>query len=457
MPNINESANRHGAGRFRVGWMVALLASTALVAVPSALSPLGTGGAALAGGGVGGTSSFNGGGTAGATNSTGAGSPGGNGTTYSGGGGGGGVGANGGAGGAPSNSNGNNAGSCSGGSSGGGSVSSGGGGSGGAGATGTGSAGGDGGDGPSTGGGGGGGGGANGYVGTSAPTGAVAGGAGGNGGAGVANGTNYGAGGGGGAGGYGAVFTGSGSYTIQYDIIGGAGGKGGSGSSKTSDNNPGHGGDGGYGLLLTQSGAAITVNDGVTVMGGKGGAADRHSGNVDNSGAGALGISGTSFTLTLAPTATVAGGSGLGGIAHAIHFDGGNSTLELKGNGLTKVNSYATIGGLVIAFGTSNTFKISGLGGYFDLTKVDGDKNSTLATFGGFDKIEVAPDASSTWIVDGAQGTFGTGNWKVTQGTLQLGSWLDSATLNGGVDVLAGSTLAVFAAKTSTVSGAMSI
>ena len=88
MPNqigiaLNTLGTCRGPKRRRAGWAVALLASTALVAVPMAFAPLGFGAVALAKGGVGGE------GAAGGTSSTtGTGSAGGDATGTAGGGGG---------------------------------------------------------------------------------------------------------------------------------------------------------------------------------------------------------------------------------------------------------------------------------------------------------------------------------------------------------------------------------
>ncbi len=400
------SAPRHA------GWSLALLASTALVAVPSALVPFGFGEIAAADGGKAGL------GTPGGVSSA----TGNGGKTTNGAGSGGGAGVKGGDGDSAVIGLGGQGGSTTGA---------------------------DGADGKSDGStsSSGGGGGAHGYVGSTAPTGAVSGGRGGKSGAGYYT-------GGGGAGGYGAVLTGSGPYTIGNNVTGGAGGSAGAAAKA---GGAGGGGDGGYGLLLTSS-ATVSVNDGVTIIGGAGGAGGSSSSGSGPNGTGGIGISGDSLTLSLGAGATVTGGLGGDGTtrANAITFTGsGANVLELIGNGGTSGQTYATITGDVVGapgFAT-NTLKFSGNGGVFDLSKFEA-ADTTSVQFRKFDTVSVA---SGLWIMSGSQANSNAvAGYRVDGGTLQLGSAGTAASIVGTVKVNNGGTLTVGAAG-ATVSNAVKV
>ncbi|WP_456015062.1 autotransporter-associated beta strand repeat-containing protein [Methylorubrum populi] len=414
--------------RRRTGFLLALFASTALVAVPAALAPFGFGEVAAAAGGAGGVGDGSAGGDGGASNASASGTAGNNGRGTSGGGGGGGAGTVGGNGGSGA--------------------------SGGAGGSGGSTAGGQGGKGGDSttaggGGGGGGGGGAHGYVGSAQPTQQLSGGAGGAGGGGNING----GGGGGGAGGYGLVFTGS-SADIQYNVLGGAGGAGGNASGSAGDG--GAGGDGGYGILVDgQGGGVVTlVISGSTIVRGGDGGEGGSGQETGNRGAGGIGISGANLALTLAAGATVEGGQNSGGRANAIQFTGGNNVLELRGNGGSSGQTYATITGHVLGvrgYGESTTLKLGGGGGVFDLTKLAGDTTAGAQ----FQKMgAVTVNTTGTWVVTGTQAGSTGSKWTVDGGTLQIGTSATSGTLvvSDNVNVNGGAILAN-AGAAATVSG----
>lgn len=410
-------ASRPVATRRRAGWAVTLLASTALVAVPPALAPIGMGHMAKADGGKGGGSQPGAGAGSEATKTGSAGGAGSGGSA----GGGGGAGKFGGAGGA-----------------GGGRSGAGGGSRGGTGGATAGAAGGAGGDATANDAAGGGGGGAYGYVGDAAPTSDVAGGDGGAGG----KGGRPNSAGGGGAGGYGAVLTSSGPYTILHNITGGKGGDGGK-----DDTSAGWGGDGGYGLLLTQDGVTVTVGDRVTIEGGRGGPL---GGGLGQNGVGGVGISGNRLNVTLSPTATVSGGYGGPAFyfrAKALGLGGGGSSLTLQGNGGTSGSTYATINGEVSASGAGNTLAFTGSGGAFGLASINSDIAPLTGQFHGFDKATI--NSTGTWVMSGDQlGSTGL-TWDVAGGTLQLGSSLKSASVLGDMTVESGATLATADTTTS--------
>lgn len=416
MPNHSGIAGQQGAGRRRMGWMVGLLASTALIAVPSALAPLGFGSVARANGGQGGPNGTNVAGSGAADRNSGNGGAGGNSGLA--GAGGGGAGTTGGAGGNAIDGTTTVTGGAGGATAGA---------SGRAGNNGSGNA-----------GGGGGGGGAHGYNGVNAPTAAVAGGNGGNGG----NGGPNGSGGGGGAGGYGAVITGSGTasnplaVTIGYNISGGIGGSGGSGTASSSQG--ADGGTGGTGLLLTGGNINVSVGENVTISGGNGGAFGSGGLADGTGGAGGVGIVGSGMTLTLDAKAAVKGGTS-GGADHvgaaAIDLSGDTpdmkSTLVLLGNGGTSGQTYAAITGSVL--GANYTLRLGGKGGVFDLTTVGG-QFLTQPTSGNR-VLEV--DTQGTWIASGTSGNSAL-QLNATSGTVQLG---DATTAASGISSLNASKL----------------
>ncbi len=417
-----KSGIRRPIGRCCAGWSLALLASTALVAVPSALVPFGFGGNASANGGRSGGISNNG--TGGISSATGAGGQGYNNRPGgSQGSGGGGAGTTGGAGGNTYGPVGGAGGST-------------------AGAAGT-----KGQDHSGSYGAGGGGGGAHGYVGSTVPSAAVTGGAGAEGGAGD---NSHGA-GGGGAGGYGAVLTGAGSFTVGVTITGGAGGAGGSAGYGYE----GGGGDGGYGLYIdSNAGVAVTISDGAVITGGAGGA----NGDGSTGGLGGVGITGDTLNLTLGSGATVVGGlrGGATTRANAITFTGtGANVLELIGNGGTSGQTYATITGDVVGASgfATNTLKFSGNGGVFDLSKFEA-ADTTSVQFRKFDTVSVA---SGLWIMTGSQANSNAvAGYKVDGGTLQLGSAGTAASIVGTINVNTGGTLTVGGAG-ATVSNAVKV
>ncbi|MGX5776916.1 autotransporter-associated beta strand repeat-containing protein [Methylorubrum zatmanii] len=420
---VRKTARQHS------GFILALFASTALVAVPAALAPFGFGEVAAAAGGAGGVGDGSAGGDGGASNASARGAAGNNGRGTSGGGGGGGAGTVGGNGGSGAS-----------------------GGAGGSGGSTAGGQGGQGGDSAAAGGGGGGGGGAHGYVGSAQPTQQLSGGAGGAGGGGNINGGG-GGGGGGGAGGYGLVFTGS-SADIQYNVLGGAGGAGGNAAGSAGDG--GAGGDGGYGILVDgQGGGVVTlaISGSTIVRGGDGGEGGLGQA-AGNRGAGGIGISGANLALTLAAGATVEGGQDSGGRANAIQFTGGNNVLELRGSGGSSGQTYATITGNVLGvrgYGESTTLKLGGAGGVFDLTKLAGDTTAGAQ----FQKMgAVTVNTTGTWVVTGTPAGSTGSKWTVDGGTLQIGTSATSGTLvvSDNVNVNGGTILAT-AGAAAAVSG----
>jgi T5SS/PEP-CTERM-associated repeat protein/autotransporter-associated beta strand protein len=185
-------------------------------------------------------------------------------------------------------------------------------------------------------------------------------------------------------------------------------------------------------LITSTAGVNVAVSDGVVIKGGAGG-----SDGYGTTGApGGVGISGANLSLTLGAGATVTGGLAGDGTtrASAIVFTGtGANALELVGNGGTSGQTYATITGNVIGAtgaGASNTLKLTGAGGVFDLTTIDaGNGNGTQ--FQNFANASV--NTTGTWIVTGTQaGSVGI-NWAVNGGTLQLGSATATATIAAGL------------------------
>ena len=269
-------------------------------------------------------------------------------------------------------------------------------GSGGAGGVGAGGAGARGGDGTGTSGAGGGGGGAHGNGAGAAQitnTSPLVGGSGGDGGDGAAGGDEETGGGGGGAGGFGALVTGDGNSTNSSSITGGAGGAGG-----IADYENGSGGDGGVGVFF-QSPDAIFENSG-TVIGGVGGFGVY-------GGTGGDGIRGAG--LTVINSGSIIGGLGGNGAisgsdGHAIYFESGNNTLELRHG--------STIVGNVVANGVgTNTLRLGGsTNASFDTL--------TMPQYQGFTVFEKS--GTSTWTLSGAGSLAGFTSFNINAGTLAL-------------------------------------
>ncbi len=378
-------ARRHSS------WPLALLASTALVAVPPALAPFGVDFTAFADGGAGGYGdrSFGTqpGGVGGTTNPTGAGGAGGDSSTGSSGPGGGGAGTVGGAGG-----NANSAtvpkGTQKGGT-----------------------------------------GGSHGAVLAADPTQAYTGTDGGDG-----NPADLGS-GGGGAGGFGLVLSGgTGPYTVGYDAIGGKGGKG--GDNKMYDT--GAGGDGGIGLYIDGTGHSVTISDNVTITGGAGGthgssiAAIRNGGRDGADGVGGYGIYGKNLTLTLGSGVTVTGGLAGDGTTRspAIYFAAGSVS---DNSVIIKDDTQTLTGGVDVASGAAYTLSLTGPGSTFDSSKL-----APAATFGKAAAVDI--NSTGTWVITGTDGAglafngrpkYGTAT--LSGGTLQLGDANGIGALYGSV------------------------
>ncbi|WP_210215469.1 beta strand repeat-containing protein, partial [Pseudoxanthobacter soli] len=284
------------------------------------------------------------------------------------------------------------------------------------------------------------------------------------GGVGGAGGTGGYAGGGGysGAGGAGLYIVNSGNFTsfiVSSTVSGGAGG----GASGTS-----YGGAGGTGLFIYNSdGNKITVVDGAVIQGGKGGSVTDGTGWYSNLGPGTPGVGAAGIIdywgnteIVLASGATVSGGLNgdlldqngnvtTAGVtrANAINFLGsGSNVLELQGNGASSGQSYATIVGNVVgstAVGSSNTLKLSGSGGVFDLSQIDvGSGGSTSVLYQNFGHFVV--NSTGTWIATGAPyapGGGAIGQWSVDGGVLQVGNASTSGSVPGAVTVASGATL----------------
>ncbi len=382
------------------GWPLALLASTALVAVPPAMAPFGFGSAAFADGGSGGYGdrSFGTqpGGAGGATSVTG---PGGNGAdspSGSAGAGGGGAGTVGGAGGAAA-----------------------------AATTPTGTA-------------KGGAGGSHGGVLSSDPTQTYAGTDGGDG-----NPADLGS-GGGGAGGYGLVLSGgAGPYTVGYNVTAGKGGKG--GNNRFYDT--GSGGDGGVGLYVNGTGLSVTINNAATITGGAGGAhgtakdpAVRNGGRDGADGVGGYGIYGEKLTLTLNPGTVISGGLSGDGVtrANSIYFGAGSASE----NAIVLDSGMPTLTGTVgVAAGAAYTLHLTGTnGGTFDLATID--HNSVVpGAYSNLSALDI--DSGGTWVFtgnDGANPGYGS-SATLKSGILQLGNATKAGVMNGAIFLDPGTTL----------------
>ena len=182
---------------------------------------------------------------------------------------------------------------------------------------------------------------------------------------------------GGGGGGYGGVVTGAGSLgTLTANVSGAKGGDGGYGYDWT-----GGGGRGGIGLYLdSMSAKSLTISS--SVAGGNGGAGGITSlhGRIDNSGSGGEGVYGSNLSITVTSGGTIAGGLSGDGLTrnNAIYFETGTNLLDFQGG---------TITGNVVGDGTSDTLKLSGNGGSFDV--------SVLL---GFERLETV---EGTWTLTG--------------------------------------------------------
>ncbi|WP_164738362.1 autotransporter-associated beta strand repeat-containing protein [Aquabacter cavernae] len=187
-------------------------------------------------------------------------------------------------------------------------------------------------------------------------------------------------------------------------------------------------GNGGAGIIATNS-LILTVN-GATISGGQGGTTG--SGTEGNGG---VGIIASSATITLSADASVIGGVSGDFVvqANAIELSGNNNVLELVGNGA----SYATFTGNVVGSTTandSNSMRLTGTGGTFDLGLID---YSSTAKFQNFHAFEIDTTATTdVWTLtnmapSAAQGTV----WTLTRGTLQVGDSGTSATIPGSLTV----------------------
>ncbi|MGO4815909.1 autotransporter outer membrane beta-barrel domain-containing protein, partial [Cupriavidus sp. 2MCAB6] len=168
-----------------------------------------------------------------------------------------------------------------------------------------------------------------------------------------------------------------------------------------------------------------------------------------SSGAGGIGIVGSSLDLILGSGATVAGGlSGDGARrADAIHLTGPNNRVELQAG--------ATVTGNVVAGGIAgNVFALGGSGnGGFDVSSI-----GASAQFRGFTAFEKL--GTSIWTLTGS----GNQSWSIQAGTLRAGAsgvfgassqitvasaaTLDLGGFNQSIDTLAGAGMVTLGAGT---------
>jgi uncharacterized protein with beta-barrel porin domain len=203
----------------------------------------------------------------------------------------------------------------------------------------------------------------------------------------------------------------------------GAGGVGISGTGLIINNNSGStitGGNGGGGLFTTAGAGGVGIsgtgliinNNGGTITGGNGG-----SGLFATAGAGGTGFVGSG--LTVINGGAISGGLGGDGVTHAnaITFTGGTNALELQPG--------SSIAGNVVAFSTSDTFRLGGTGNAsFDATLI----GTQYLGFGIFQKT-----GSSTWTLTGSNSAALP--WSINAGVLAVNGLFANSTMtvnNGG-------------------------
>lgn len=285
-------------------------------------------------------------------------------------------------------------------------------------------------------GGGGGGGGAGGYglivTGTSTNNAfTVQGGNGGNGGAGGEGANASGGDGGGGGDGGAGVATSGGTFTNAGSVFGGAGGQGATGGNARSYNGSGGpGGAGGTGLI---AGSGVTISNSGTIAGGAGGlggatgTGGSAAGIVGANGAGGAGIVGSGITVI--NSGTISGASG----ANAITFTGGANTLTLQ-NGSSMSGNIAVGGSGSLTFNQTTSQALSNVITGNGSVIQNGAGTLTLSganTYGGGTTINAGTLAA------GAANAFSAASATTvsTGGTLDLGGFaqaINAVALSGG-------------------------
>ena len=243
--------------------------------------------------------------------------------------------------------------------------------------------------------------------------------------------------GGGGAGGYGAVVIGNLANGNTSSITGGNGGPGGSGVTG------GNGGDGGVGVQFALPGASLTNNAGGTIAGGNGGAggAGAASGAPGAGGAGIVGPAGGN--LFIVNSGAIAGGladAGNGARANAIILNGGGNTLELRAG--SAINGTVVASGtdtLVLGGGVAplTSFDVSAIGPATQYQNFGTFVKAGFATL----TLTGTSTAVTPWqIATGTLNVSADGNLGATSGTLllQLGTLQSTATFTSSRDVVLG-------------------
>ncbi len=246
--------------------------------------------------------------------------------------------------------------------------------------------------------------------------------------------------GGGGEGGYGLILTGGPlPVTVDYNATGGKGGNG--GDNKMFDT--GSGGDGGIGLYIEGTGASVAVSNNVVITGGAGGkpgtagalnanGMPQNGGKNGDNGVGGYGIYGNELTLTLGSGVVVTGGLAGDGTTRspAVYFAGGSASANTI---IIKDDTQTLTGGVGVAAGAAYTLSLTGTGGTFNSSK--------LAPNGVYGKASVVEfNSTGTWFVTGQDNaTLSYGQRpaysavNLNGGTLQLGDASGIGALYGNV------------------------
>jgi hypothetical protein len=183
--------------------------------------------------------------------------------------------------------------------------------------------------------------------------------------------------GGGGEGGYGLILTGSLlPVTVDYNATGGKGGNG--GDNKMFDT--GSGGDGGIGLYIEGTGSSVAVSNNVVITGGAGGkpgtagalnanGLPQNGGKNGDNGVGGYGIYGNELTLTLGSGVVVTGGLAGDGTTRspAVYFAGGSASANTI---IIEDDTQTLTGGVDVAAGAAYTLKLTGTGSAFNSSKL---------------------------------------------------------------------------------------